>query len=420
MNKIERLVYDAVKSSPAVKFVLRNLYQGLFDLLPTPKNYFVGAHSVRENHFFGFHDCSPFSADESRLLAYATHIPVRMPRQEETLGIGYFDLDADGTMGEYHQIAESKAWNYHKGCRLQWLDAQHVIFNSADAAGHAISCIVGLDGTERRLHHPIDTVSADGTLATSFSYERLNIHMPGYGYEYVTDGGCLEDFAPTETGLFLMDTTTGERRMLRSLRELAAQVGLAGDATYQHYVTHSEFSPDGRYVSFLHRWIGSDYRKRHSRMVVVDLENDKQYVLPTLDMVSHYIWNRQHQIIAYCSVAEGSAHVLFDIPSCQYQPIMLGQINDDGHQSMKGDHSFVTDAYPDRRRMASLRMIDIPTQTSILLARVFSPRKFQTRDFHKHIGCDLHPRVSPSGRFVCFDTAFTGHRSLCVMKLENP
>ena len=63
------------------------------------------------------------------LLAHHTTIPVRMPRKDEGLEVGYFDFSEAG-IGDFHPLGESFAWNYHKGCRLQWLDGEHVIFNS--------------------------------------------------------------------------------------------------------------------------------------------------------------------------------------------------------------------------------------------------------------------------------------------------
>lgn len=40
MNKIEELVYHAVKKNPALKQFIRNIYQSAFDCLPKQKNQF--------------------------------------------------------------------------------------------------------------------------------------------------------------------------------------------------------------------------------------------------------------------------------------------------------------------------------------------------------------------------------------------
>lgn len=416
MNKIEKAIYDVAKHSPAIKYFLRNTYQGIFDLLPRPDNYFLNTPSAKEDCFFGFHDCTPFSADNSKVLCHRTHIPVRMPLKGETLEVGYVDMDKQGELGDFHCLATSNAWNYHKGCRLQWR-GEYIVFNDA-CDGVPCSRAVSLDGEEvAHWDWALDTVSSDGQLATSFSYRRLQELMPGYGYEHITDDNAfLEQCAPAETGLFIIDLQNNRRQLLMSLKELASEVSC--DKTEHHYVTHSEFSQDGSCVSFLHRWVGNDTRKRNTRLVVYNLKDGSHKALPTTGMVSHYVWTPRHEIVAYCSVKEGDAHVLFDISHNTYRPVCLGRINMDGHQSMAGEKMFVSDTYPDRRRMATLNMIEISKDSYQKIAYVYSPKKFQTRDFHKHIACDLHPRMSADGRFVCFDTVFTGSRSLCVMPLQ--
>lgn len=417
MNKIEKLVYDAVKNSPAIKFAIRNLYQLAFDMLPKPKDYSINAIDAKGGYFFGFHDRTPFSTDETRVLAHHTNIPVRMPKDGEMLGVGYFDFTKDGQMGDYHQLGESNAWNYHKGCRLQWLDEGHIIYNSKEGT-QPVAVVKTMNGdTVKTLPMAIDTVSEDGKWATAFSYERLHVLMPGYGYEAVQDGGCLQENAPESTGLYLMNIETGDLQMVASLAALCQSVPGESVADLKHFVTHTEFSKDGRYVSFLHRWIGNDYRRRFSRMGVYDRTNGKLLFLDTTGMVSHYVWNHRNEIVAYCSVKEGDAHVCFNVEKGTYAPVCLNQLNVDGHQSMVNDDVFVTDTYPDRRRMASLHKVNMKEGVYERIAYLYSPKKFQTKDFHKHIACDLHPRMSPSKRFVCFDSVYTGERSLCVMRM---
>lgn len=419
MNKIEKIIYDAVKNSPAIKFALRNLYQMAFDVLPTPKSTSSAPVESKSGYFFGFHDRTPFSKDETAVLAHHTVIPLRMPKEGEGLPVGYFDFSKDGKLGDFHQLGESMAWNYHKGCRLQWLDENHVIYNSKDGV-KPLAIITDLRGQEiRRLPMAVDTVSDDGKWATAFSYERLHVLMPGYGYEGVLDGGCLAQNAPETTGLYLMNTETGEEHLVASLATLCQSVRGDDASAFKHFVTHTEFSKDGRYVSFLHRWIGDDYRRRYSRLGVYDRTTGKIRFLETTGMVSHYIWNSRNQIVAYCSVKEGDAHVCFDVEKGGYTPICLGGLNVDGHQSMISDSDFVTDTYPDRRRMASLYKVDMEAQSYQRIAYLYSPKKFQTKDFHEHIACDLHPRVSPTGRYVCFDSVYTGERSLCIMSLDK-
>src|SRR5699024_4903181 len=99
--------------------------------------------------------------------------------------------------------------------------------------------------------------------------------------------------------------------------------------------------------------------------------------------------------------------------------IAYPELNSDGHQSSFCNNMFVTDTYPDKWRMSKIHLVDINKNTSNLIASVYSPKKFQTKNFNRHIACDLHPRVSSNGTYVCFDTVRTGKRSLALMRINN-
>src|SRR5690606_33467400 len=120
--------YDTIKHNPKLKLRIRNAYQSFYDFLPNKKDYFKNPISVKEGYFFGFHDVSPFSYDGTKVLANRLTIPLRMPKNEDLLEVGFFDV-TDDIFGEYIKIGESRAWNYHKGCRLQWAGESKIIFN---------------------------------------------------------------------------------------------------------------------------------------------------------------------------------------------------------------------------------------------------------------------------------------------------
>src|SRR5690606_22121320 len=270
----------------------------------------------------------------------------------------------------------------------------------------------------KNVAYPIDTVHRQKRLATSFSYERLEELMPGYGYPYVDDS-FLDENASVNTGLFLVDLENDSNKLLVSLRELVDEIGDQELLDYRHYVTHSEFSFDGRYISFLHRWVGDDVMKRWSRLVVYDLKDESFFALPTSGMVSHYVWNSKNQIVAYCSVNGQDGHVLFDVSNVRsFKQIAIGKLNSDGHQSFITDDIFITDTYPDKYRTAKIYKVNAVSDSVDLLASVYSPKKYQSKLPYKHIACDLHPRVSPSGTYVCFDTVFPGTRSIAVMTIK--
>lgn len=420
MNQLETFVYNVVRKNPALKQLVRNTYQGLFDLLPRKKDYFASSFDFREGYFYGFHDVSPFSEDDTKLLANRNSFDLRMPLPSDGLDVGYFDLDM-GKFKDFHRIDTSYAWNYHKGCRLQWLDESHVIFNTV-VNNRLVSKVVDVGtGNAEMVGYPIDAiyVDAEKKLATTFSYERLERCMPGYGYPY-KDDGFIEEPAPKQTGLYLLDLETGNRQLLVSLSELAETVDHSFMNGYLHFVTHTEFSKDGRYIAFLYRRIpiAGDYMKRRTQVRVYDLKENRLINLPTQESGSHYVWNGRNQLIISCIIDGKSCHVLYDMNDVANYRIIAGdKLNSDGHQFFISDKVFVTDTYPDKYRMAKIYRADIETQQTELLVSVYSPKRFQTKDFKCHIACDLHPRVSTSGRYLCFDSPRTGKRGLYVVSL---
>lgn len=414
MNALESFVYNHVKNNYIVKTMLRNAYQGFFDLLPNYESRFEKDIVVREDSFFGFHDSDPFSRDCSKTLAYRLHIPLRMPGKSDLLDVGYW-TGAD--FSEWVKVGESGAWNYHKGCRLQWVDEAHCIYNTQHD-GTLVAEVANVEtGQKRTVSWPIDTVSYDGCYATTFSYERLQHEMPGYGYLYGDEDAYMKESVSEKTGLFLIDLKENRRELLLSLKQIADFRHEPDMDTCFHFVTHTEFSYDNRYIAFLHRW----YRgtSRNTRLLVFDRVSRQLYASPTSGMVSHYAWNRLGGIVAYCRMEGKDSHVYFAQPEMkEWKRCAYPRINCDGHQHFVDDDWFLVDTYPDKWRHCKLYKVNRKTDEVVLLADVKSPKQFVPKDQDHWWKCDLHPRVSADGRWVSFDSVHTGKRSLCLMALD--
>lgn len=423
MNALEKLVYDSVKSNPKLKQVLRNCYQFFFDVLPRRKEFSIAPIAIKEGFFFGFHDLQPFSEDSKFLLANRLDFDLRMPMRGESVEVGYIGID-NGELSSFTPLGRSFAWNYHKGCRLQWCggDNSKIVYNSANSSGETFAIIRDLiSEDEELLPCPIDSVSKSGKLATSFSFQRLEEYMPGYGYPYLDDHAYVSEKAPRETGLFVVDLESKTRKLIVDLQHLASMtLDEPSSKESFHYVTHTAFSHDSRYISFLHRWVGSEKQKRFTKLMVYDLLTNELKQLPlTRSMASHYTWNDKHEIVAYCSFDGKDCHALFDVEDISNsKPVAYPDLNSDGHQSFVNSTSFITDTYPDKWRMAKLFSVDVAEGSVRKIAAVYSPRRFQTKDFKKHIACDLHPRVASRGDFVCFDTVKSGKRAIAIMRLK--
>jgi len=418
MNIVEKKVYDVLKGYPGLKFFVRNIYQDFCDLIMTKKEYFYKPIIYKENHFFGFHDVSPFSFDNTKILSNELVIPLRMPLEGESLNVGYFNFDGEN-FNEYVEVGKSTAWNYHKGCRLQWLDANRLIYNTKKSS-RLCSVIYDINNKDDSIiDYPIDSVSNKGIYATSFSYKRLEKYMPGYGY-ICDDNAFLEECAPNNTGLFILNLKTGLIDEMISINDLVSNIDdQYKTEKFKHYVTHSEFSLDDKYISFFHRWVSDDVRKRYTRLLIYDRCKKNIIEMPTGLMSSHYMWISGKELIAYCNVDGHDSHVIFSVDDVISYKVMSEELlNVDGHQTVVDKNKFIIDTYPDKNRIAHLYMIDVEKNERELLAGIYSPKEYQTRDFKRHIACDIHPRLSRDKKYLSFDAIREGKRSHCIMRVR--
>ena len=72
----------------------------------------------------------------------------------------------------------------------------------------------------------------------------------------------------------------------------------------------------------------------------------------------------------------------------------------------------VTDTYPNRKRICTLRVLFDTIST--VVAKVYAPFKYDN-----DTRCDLHPRWSRDGKKICFDGCFEGKRGVYVVDVKR-
>lgn len=418
MNRLERTIYDLVKHNPRMKLAIRNLYQQVFDLLPSPKHKTAYPIISREGFFFGFHDHSPFSADNKYLLTNRFTIPLRMPKPGETLEVGYFHGNDYKT---YVPVAETQAWTWHMGCKLQWRgNKNQLVFNDHKDNTNIARIVDPETGTDHILPDSIGSVSPDGKWAVGYSFARLADCMPGYGYHYDIGDTEKKSLIPGKHGVHLIDLQSHKRKLLFSISDLAEIQPEDSMKGAMHFLTHTVFSPDSKRFIFLHRWTKGDVEKRWSRMISCDINGKNIHIFPTTGMVSHIGWRDSKHVLAYARIKNhGDQYVLFkDQNVDEFEVVGADVFSSDGHPSFdpKG-RWIITDTYPDRRRVQNLILFDTKHNTRYDICRLPMPKKFQSPDSYNHWSCDLHPRWNRTGQYICFDATYGGERSLCTIDL---
>jgi hypothetical protein len=417
MNRAELAVYNLVKRNPRLKMGIRNAYQRICDILPVESEVSVYPITVREGYFFGFHDKCPWSASNEMLLANQCDIPPRMPRCDDDVTVGYFTGE---DFKDFHAVARTSAWNWQQGCMLQWVGGTNSFaFNDFDDSCHVARVYDCSGKLVRTLPVPIAALSPTGEHALSYSFERCHVYAPGYGYANgkETEHGSER---PSTHGIQVLDLPSGKVKRLFSVSDIASLQPDQSMAGAAHYFSHCQFDPSGKRFVFFHRWI-KDFNYLRTRMISCDLEGTDLFIFPTDGMVSHVAWRDEGHILGYARIdGSGDRYVLFEDRTGRYKVVGENRFNSDGHPSFSPDRRWVvTDTYPDRFRVSNLIVYDVQDDRRFDLARLRSPREFASPNLHSTWPCDLHPRWDRLGTSICFDSAHTGRRALCTIRLGD-
>ena len=419
MNRLEKSIYDLVKRNPRLKTMLRNKYQELFDLFPkTTRLHSSLDLEVRKGYFFGFHDHSPFSYHGGYLLANKHSNKFFMPVLGDELEVGVFTGEG---WKQYEPITTTRAWNWHMGCRLQWVGTRNCFFFNDFSEGEIRARLFDLDSlNDRWFDYPISSVSANGAYFLSYDFSDVESLMPGYGYKSKDQSYFV---SRTHSALTIVSCKNGTSRNLIEPGQLLDFGKKSWKADSYHFLSHTQISPCSQLIAFLHRWIddGTDIRKRHSRLLICNIDGKMIAELPTNGMVSHFCWVSSSKILAFCSSDElGSCYHMFEITD--QSTIVVSQFSDlkvDGHPSYNSFiDAVVTDTYPNRSRMQNLFVLDLDKGKPEKVASFYMPKDFQSPSAFSHWSVDLHPRWSRDGAYICVDSAFCGVRSMVTLKVN--
>jgi len=322
--------------------------------------------------------------------------------------LGYFCDD------RYRLIGTTSAWNWQQGAMLQWVGISYLMaFNDYDGHKH-IARIVDTDGKSVSvIPLPIAALSLDGSKALSYSFERLRTCKPAYSYANCVDPNA-DVYCPANDGLYFIDLSSGNIQRLFSLADIAHYLPEPSMSGAYHYFNHCSFNPSGQRLVFLHRW--QKHGKERTRMLTCNCNGSDIHVFATSEMVSHFTWKDDQQLLVFARIAGiGDRYFLFQDRSPFLDIIGENCLTSDGHPTFSSDGRWIlTDTYPDRLGVSKLVLYDTASGQRCDIARLRSP--FQ---YVGDMRCDLHPRWNRDSTMISFDSAHTGVRALCTVKLRT-
>lgn len=287
---------------------------------------------------------------------------------------------------------------------LQWRPsaASEVLWN--DRQGSRFVCHILDVRTRRRrtIGHPVYTVSPEGRIAVAPDFSRVNEMRRGYGYAGIPDPHRRE-LAPEGSGIFRVDLSTGEQRLILSIADVVRIPYRRGYAPgTKHYVNHLLFSPDGSRFIFLHRW---SRPRGGTRMLTARPDGTDVRVVDDHGRTSHFCWRDPRHILAWSwHPSHGSAFYLYEDGTGKVEPVGKGIMTQNGHCTyLPGGEWILNDTYPDWQRKQHVYLYHVPTGKSVMLGHFESPR-----GYGGEWRCDTHPRFSPDGNMVVVDSPHAG------------
>lgn len=365
-------------------------------------------------HWFAYYDKYQFDPTDRYVLGMQVEFETRTPAPDDAIVLGMIDIE-DGD--KWTPFAETTAWCWQQGCMLQWLPGSdsEVIYNARQGDGYVSVIQNVFTGDKRTLPRPVYTVSADGKTAVGLNFSRVGQTRPGYGYNGFADP-FADDLHPEGDGIYALDLTTGESRLIVTINQIA---NFRRDDTMdkgKHWFNHLLFNTDGSRFIFLHRWHREGTTSRwHTRGFTVRPDGSDLFCFNDHGMVSHFIWRDPKHLLAWSAEPEsGNKFHLYEDETENVVVIGDGILTQDGHCTYSpGGQWVLTDTYPDKDRMQTLMLFRPSDGTLATLGRFY-----QARPEDNEWRCDLHPRWSRNGKYVCIDSKWSGQRQLYLLDVS--
>lgn len=373
-----------------------------------------------KHHFFGYYGICPWNQSGRRLVCLESDFQDHMPSEGEAAAVGLVDAET----GQFHRVAETRAWNLQQGAMLHWnpLNPEDQIIYNDQRGGDIASVVLNVNsGRKRLLPRAVSAVSHNGKWALSLTYGRVGRLRKVVGYGGAKDPNP-DDPAPENDGVFLMDLSSGECKLVVSIaqvyKRLVREYPLLQGCHL--WFNHTVFNKNDTRFFFLARANLPPDQKRQTGMFTVNLDGSElREAIPFDKNVSHFDWRDDKQIIATCSLdGSGRKHVLFTDGLADYKVIGDGFLDSDGHCSFSPDGDWIA---TDRKRgdtMQQLLLIyNVRTgQKQILYSGDMQNKLYMSGDMR----CDFHARWSRAGEKICFDAIEPGGtRQLHVAYLKG-
>lgn len=408
------------------------------------------------HYYFGYYDKSPLSKDGTKLLALQVNFIDRLPGRNDQAIIGFFDLQDKNPM--FRPVAKTKTFNWQQGCMLQWLGPDFnskIIYNDIREDRFS-SVIFDLTGNvEKILPMAVYAVFPNGQQALCIDNERHYWCRRGYSYAGIENERKKKTIVDND-GIFRLDFTTEKVDQIVGIEKMNEIKPLSTMKEGANYLEHIMINPSGSRFAFLHRWKSNG--GIYSRLYTAEKNGSDLFLLNDSGRIGHFCWRNDYEILGWGAIrnpinslrrykifakyilrplmplyrlivkgnsisgnsrlsrlSSGDSYLLFTDTSSKV--IRVGQelLNKDGHPSFSlvNQDVFVTDTYPDSSDICNLMLYRLSSNTVHLVDQLATIHEYA----NSPLRCDLHPKWSFCGRFVCVDTMHEMRRGMYLYRI---
>jgi len=406
-----------------------------------------------QHHFYGYYGIQAWDRTGRYHLALETEFHEHRPQADDLALVGLVDR----LMGAFIPYNATPAFNLQQGSMMHWIqierdepdpnahehshettpiaDCASCSCTSCDAAactgtkcvpeeftfnaikdGRLISYAVNpTTKTRHTIDGAIAAVSPTAPTAIGLNYLRMAHCRPVVGYASDLPSDDIAD-VPTDDGLFHLDLKDGHSELLLSIADIAKAASFEPAESQRMWFNHVLYNPSGeRLLFFCRATRGLGFV---SSLWTVNADgSDLRCQIPFGHKVSHFAWIDDERLLISTDVLGPMQFVTFRENKEDFVPYGNGKLPPDGHACFSPDsRRLVVDAFTttSTHREAKLMLYDTQKDEAYVLGQFQHPGHFIG-----DIRCDLHPRWSPDGQRITFDSVHEGTRQIYVAELQD-
>jgi len=282
-----------------------------------------------KHHLFGYiGQCQtiPWNADNRYILGLEIEHIDRMPKSDEAAVVILIDTKSDNKI---FRLDKTRAWNPQQGTMFYWnpqAARTQFFFNDRDVAtGKVFAVLYDIEKNQRLREYRDDVapignggVSPIGGKFLGLNYGRLARLRAVTGYPGALDWS-RDDNAPDNDGIFIVDISTGSKRLLVSYRQLARQLKRQHPSVDDTalFINHTLWNRRGDSVYFFVRGAWDQDGTRINTPCSINADGSRLTLHPT-HVGGHPDWAEDNRLIG----RQGKRQILYDVDQME----IVGQL----------------------------------------------------------------------------------------------